>query len=42
MLIYFQSKKISKYSLSELETILEKLEDETLYSNPRQSVSTDR
>jgi len=42
MLLYFEPKKVKKYSLSELETILEKLEYETLYSNPKKSVSTDR
>lgn len=42
MLIYFDPKKYKNYSLSELETILEKIEDETLHSNPKQSVSTDR
>src|SRR5690606_19938300 len=42
MLIYFEPKKITKYSLSDLETILEKIENETLFSNPKQSVSTDR
>ncbi|MCO5232867.1 MAG: hypothetical protein M9888_03895 [Chitinophagales bacterium] len=42
MLIYFDSKKIKKYSLSEMESIFEKIEDETLYSNPKRSVSTDR
>lgn len=41
MLVYFDPKKSNKYSLSELETILEKIEDETLYSNPRRSVSTE-
>lgn len=40
MLVYFDPKKVKKYSLSELEKILEKIEDETLYSNPKQSVST--
>ena len=42
MLIYFDPKKAKKYSLSELETILEKIADETLYSNPKQSVSANR
>ena len=42
MLVYFDPKKVKKYSLSELETILKKIEDKTLYSNPKQSVSTDR
>lgn len=35
MLLYFCPKKISKYTLSELETIIEKLEAETVYSNPK-------
>lgn len=42
MALYFDIKKISKYSLSELETILEKIDDETLYSNPKQSNSSCR
>ena len=42
MLYFFDPKKVKKYSLSELETILEKIEDETIYSNPKQSGSTDR
>lgn len=42
MLVYFDPKKTKKYSLSELETILEKIEDETIYSNPKQSDSTNR
>jgi hypothetical protein len=35
MLYFFDPKKISKYSLRELEMILEKIEDETLHSNPK-------
>lgn len=42
MLLYFDIKKLKKYSLSELETIIEKIADTTVYSNPKQSVSTDR
>ena len=42
MLYFFDPKKVKKYSLSELETILKKIEDETIYSNPKQSGNTDR
>lgn len=35
MLLYFDPKKVKKYSLKELETILEKIEDETIYSNEK-------
>ena len=42
MLIYFEPKKIKKYTLNDLEKIIEKIENETLYSNPKQSVSTNR
>jgi hypothetical protein len=35
MLIYFNPKKISKYSLSDLETIIDKLQNESRYSNPK-------
>lgn len=34
MLIYFDPKKYKNYSLSELETILEKIENETLSLSP--------
>src|SRR5690606_8008774 len=37
MLFYFLPRKIKHYSLSDLETIIEKLEGETLYSNPKES-----
>lgn len=40
MLIYFDIKKAKKYSLAELESILEKLDEETLYSNPKRSFET--
>jgi hypothetical protein len=33
MLLYFDIKKLKKYSLSELETIIDKIEDETVYEN---------
>ena len=35
MLYFFSPKKITKYSLSELEYILERIEAETNYSNPK-------
>jgi hypothetical protein len=35
MLYFFSPKKIAKYSLYELENILEKIESETNYSNPK-------
>jgi len=35
MLLYFDIKKLKKYSLSDLETIIEKIEDEAGYSNPK-------
>lgn len=41
-LLFFDPKKLKKYSLSELEKILEKIEEETIYSNQKQLVSTDR
>lgn len=37
MMIYFEPKNVKKYSLSILETIIEKIEDETIYSNPKKS-----
>lgn len=41
MLLYFNPKKTRSYSLRDLETILDKLENETIYSNPNQPRSTD-
>lgn len=35
MLMYFEPKKTNKYSLSKLEEILEIIEHETIYSNPK-------
>lgn len=35
MFIYFNPKKIKNYSLNDLETIIDKLECETLHSNPK-------
>jgi hypothetical protein len=35
MLYFFSPKKIAKYSLYEMEDILEKIEQETNYSNPK-------
>lgn len=35
MLVYFNPKKIKHYSLHDLESIIDKLENETLYSNPK-------
>ena len=35
MLLYFNPKKIKSYSLSDLESVIEKLSYETLYSNPK-------
>jgi hypothetical protein len=37
MLLYFNPKKIKHYSLYELETIIEKFEDEVIHSNPNRS-----
>lgn len=37
MLLYFNQKKIKLYSLSQLESIIEKIERETIYSNPKTS-----
>jgi hypothetical protein len=35
MQIYFEPKKIKHYSLSELESIIDKIQNETIYSNPK-------
>lgn len=42
MLIYFNPKKIKIYSLSDLETIIDRVEKETLYSNPKHTRKIDR
>jgi hypothetical protein len=42
MLLYFDIKKLKKYSLSELETIIAKIADETVYSNPKQLFNTNK
>ena len=36
MLIYFDIKKIKTYSLTDFEFIINKLNNETIYSNPKQ------
>lgn len=37
MLIYFNPKHIRKYNLSDMEDIIERIENETNYSNPNRS-----